>query len=317
MPVTRRHFTSLAGLWAALAALPVKAASKSQGAEGDAPASESSKDRGDSAAYGKKAPALFIGHGDPMNILQDNTFTRDWDALGERFSQPDVKPRAILMVSAHWETPGVEVSLADKPAMIYDFYGFPDEMYQQNYPAPGAPEIAKGLSKADFSQQILADQTRGLDHGAWCVLMRLFPKADVPVFQLSLSRSMNSADHFMLGQELRQLREQGVMIIGSGNITHNMRSWQQDYRTGRTHLVHDWAKYFDAKIVERINNREYAALADYLQYGRAAQMSVPTPEHYLPLLYVAASAYEDEKAEYFAEGFEAGSFSMRSVLFNG
>ncbi len=309
MPVSRRRFTGLAGLWAALAGLPAWSAKQA--------GTEAVSDSGpDSDVSNLKAPALFIGHGDPMNILQDNSFTRDWDALAMRFADA-AKPRAILMVSAHWETTGVEVSLAEKPAMIYDFYGFPDEMYQQVYPAPGAPDIAASLLQAKLSQQIRADHSQGLDHGAWCVLMRLFPKADVPVFQFSLSRNMNAADHFALGQELRQLREQGVMIIGSGNITHNMRSWQQDYRMGRTHIVHDWAKYFDAQITERIDTGEYRALADYHQYGRAAQMSVPTPEHYLPLLYVVASAYEYEQAEYFAEGFEAGSFSMRSVLFNG
>ncbi|WP_271274277.1 4,5-DOPA-extradiol-dioxygenase [Aliamphritea hakodatensis] len=310
MPVSRRRFTGLAGLWAALSALPAWSAEE--------PATEAGSVGGlNPDNTGRKAPALFIGHGDPMNILQDNRFTRDWDTLAARFDSAEAKPRAILMVSAHWETRGVAVSVAENPAMIYDFYGFPDQMYQQNYPARGAPEIAAGLTKAILSQPVIADPRQGLDHGAWCVLMRLFPKADVPVFQFSLSRNMNAAAHYALGQELRQLREQGVMIIGSGNITHNMRSWQQDYRMGRTHVVHDWAKYFDDQVTQRINNREYAALADYLRYGRAAQMSVPTPEHYLPLLYVAASAYEAEQAEYFAEGFEAGSFSMRSVLFNG
>ncbi|WP_315983493.1 class III extradiol ring-cleavage dioxygenase [Aliamphritea spongicola] len=202
MPVSRRCFTGLAGLWAALSALPAWGA-KQTGTDAGADSGSASE------VTGRRAPALFIGHGDPMNILQDNRFTRDWDALAERFGAAATKPRAILMVSAHWETRGVAVSVAEKPAMIYDFYGFPDEMYQQNYPAPGAPEIAGSLTKAQFSQRIIADAGQGLDHGAWCVLMRLFPKADVPVFQFSLSRSMNAAEHFALGQELRQLREQG------------------------------------------------------------------------------------------------------------
>lgn len=258
-----------------------------------------------------KAPALFLGHGDPTNVLHNNKFTRDWDRIGAALP----KPAAILMVSAHWETQDIAVAVTPNPQMIYDFYGFPEKMYQLNYPAPGSPTMAHASVKALRPILVREDHKQGLDHGAWCILARLFPKADVPVFQFSLSRSMSPIQHYELAKQLKSLRDQGVMIIGSGNITHNMRSWQKDAATGRTHIVHDWAQSFDEKVVELIDDRNHQAIAEYQRLGSEARMSIPTPEHFLPLLYTLAVTDKDERPQYFSEGFEEGSFSMRSVQF--
>lgn len=288
MSITRRKFTYLAGLSTLLATLPSWA-----------------KDNRE------MAPALFIGHGTPMNAFSENEFTKEWHKL----SQIIKKPKAILVVSAHWETMFSAVSTSIKPATIYDYYGFPDYMYEKKYDAPGAPIIARNISKT-FKEEVFADPNQGLDHGAWSVLSKLFPKADVPVFQFSLAQSMSPMEHYILAQEMKSLRKQGVMIIGSGNIVHNIPSARNDRINGTRHIVHDWAKNFDETVVSKINSGDYKALANYEKLGLEAKMSVPTPEHFLPLLYVLGSTQKDEQAKYYAQGFQEGSFSMRSVLFS-
>lgn len=286
--MNRRKFTKILSLTALLASLPSWAKSTN-----------------------KRASALFIGHGTPMNAFSTNEFTKQWDDLSKVIK----KPRAILMVSAHWETISPTVSSSIKPPMIYDFYGFPEFMYQIKYPAPGAPNIAKNISK-DFTNKILLDEARGLDHGAWSVLLRLFPNADVPVFQFSLAQSMNPSEHLLLAKQMQELRDQGVMIIGSGNITHNLRSARNDHEINYRDKVHDWASSFDETVVSKINNHDFKALGNYQDIGFDAKMSVPTPEHFLPLLYVLGSVRKNEQAQYYAQGFQSGSFSMRSVLFS-
>ncbi|MDD2384359.1 MAG: 4,5-DOPA dioxygenase extradiol [Sulfurospirillaceae bacterium] len=286
--MNRRKFTYLASISTLLATLPAWANSE-----------ESLK----------PASALFIGHGTPMNGFRDNEFTKEWDLLGKTLR----KPRAILVVSAHWETSSPMVSTSAKPPIIYDFYGFPDFMYDVTYNADGAPKIAHNITNS-FTKKIVEDPTQGLDHGAWIVLLRLFPQADVPVFQFSLARSMTPIEHFQLGQEMQALRDEGVMIIGSGNITHNIPSARNDAKLGTRNTVHDWAKSFDERVTSIIDSGDFKALSAYEKFGKEATMSVPTPEHFLPLLYVLGSAKTGEKARYYAKGFQAGSFSMRSVL---
>lgn len=288
MSITRREFTYLSALSTLLATLPSWAKEST-----------------------KMAPALFIGHGTPMNAFTQNEFTKEWNKIAQVIK----KPKAILAVSAHWETTFPAVSTSVKPATIYDYYGFPDFMYEKKYNAPGAPEIAQNISKT-FKEEIFTDPNQGLDHGAWTVLSKLFPNADVPVFQFSLAQSMTPMEHFILAQEMQSLRKQGVMIMGSGNIVHNIPSARNDTRNGTRHIVHEWAKNFDETVVSKINNRDYKALANYEKLGLDAMMSVPTPEHFLPLLYVLGSTQKDEQAKYYAQGFQEGSFSMRSVLFS-
>lgn len=258
----------------------------------------------------KRAPALFMGHGTPYNAFTTNRFTKEWDRLSSVLE----KPKAILMVSAHWETMIPTVSISDQPEMIYDFGGFPDFMYEKQYPANGAPKIASNLGKK-MQHKILTDD-RGLDHGAWSVLSRLFPKADVPVFQFSLARTLTPRDHYELASEISYLRDLGVMIIGSGNIVHNIPSARRDSQMGTRDIVHSWAQSFDEIVTSKINNGDFKSLANYRKIGTDATMSVPTPEHFLPLLYVLGSVQKNEQPKYYAQGFQSGSFSMRSVLFS-
>jgi 4,5-DOPA dioxygenase extradiol len=249
MSITRRKFTYLASISTLLATLP----------------SWAKENR-------KIAPALFIGHGTPMNAFVENRFTKEWDKIAQTLT----KPRAILVVSAHWETMFPAVSTDIKPPIIYDYYGFPDFMYNFKYPASGAPKIAKHVSET-FKEEIFADPNRGLDHGAWSVLSKLFPKADVPVFQFSLAQSMNPREHFLLAKEMYALRKEGVMIIGSGNIVHNIPSARSDTMHGTRNIVHDWAKSFDEKVVTKIDDGDYESLASYENMGKDAMMAVPTP----------------------------------------
>lgn len=270
--------------------------------------------RADKRDPGHRAPAIFIGHGDPSNVVQDNPFTREWERIRSRLASYEA-PTAILCVSAHWESDRPLVATADRPELIYDFYGFPDPMYQLTYPAPGFPDSKALLSAAVETPELYADPDRGLDHGAWCVLSRLYPAADVPVFQLSLSRSLSPRQHYELAVQLRDLRNRGVMILGSGNLVHNMRSWRHDAARGRTHLVHDWAEAFDVAVADGIVAGDHGALVRIAQDKPPLfRMAHPTYEHYLPLLYVLGAQHKGDGIEFFAEGFEEGSFSMRSVF---
>ncbi|WP_419767479.1 4,5-DOPA dioxygenase extradiol [Arcobacter sp.] len=288
MSITRRKFTYLAGISTLLATLPSWAKEST-----------------------KITPALFIGHGTPMNAFVENRFTKEW----EKIAQIIKKPKAILVVSAHWETMFPAVSTAANPETIYDYYGFPEFMYEFKYPAPGTPKIAKHVSET-FKEEVFNDPIRGLDHGAWTVLSRLFPKADVPVFEFSLAQSMTPKEHFLLAKEMYELRKQGIMIIGSGNIVHNIPSAKSDTMHGTRDVVHDWAKSFDEKVTSKIDSGDYEALVNYQEMGKDALMAVPSPEHFLPLLYVLGCVKKDEQHKYFAQGFQEGSFSMRSVLFS-
>jgi 4,5-DOPA dioxygenase extradiol len=250
-----------------------------------------------------RMPVLFVGHGSPMNAIEDNRWSRGWAELGTTLRRPD----AILCVSAHWQTSGVMVTAMDKPKTIHDFYGFPDELANKQYPAPGAPAIARRTKDIVRKAPVALDESWGLDHGTWSVLAKMFPRADVPVLQLSLDGRQNPAWHYELARELGPLRDHGVLIIGSGNVVHNLRL------LNRGISAFDWAAEFDSTVKALIDKGDHRALADYGKLGRAAQLSVPTNEHYLPLLYALAAKNDTDTLTYFNEGITMGSISMRSL----
>lgn len=252
-----------------------------------------------------RMPALFVGHGSPMNAIEDNEFSRGWSTMGESLPVPS----AILCVSAHWMTRGTTlVNVKDKPQTIHDFGGFPRQLYQQQYPAPGAPEFAAATIDLLRNNHIEADEEWGLDHGAWSVLIKMFPKADIPVYQLSLDLTKSFEDHVKLARELSALREKGVMIIGSGNIVHNLMAMQPGG------APYDWAETFDRHIASRLDARDINALAGVGAMGHITRLAHPTIEHYLPILYVAATAQTEDDLQFFNTSFDLASISMRSFV---
>jgi 4,5-DOPA dioxygenase extradiol len=222
---------------------------------------------------GATMPALFIGHGNPMNAIEDTEFSRAWAALARTLP----RPKAVLCVSAHWETVGTCVTAMEQPRTIHDFHGFPPALHAQRYPAPGSPDLARMAQAAVRQTPVALDLNWGLDHGAWAVLCRMFPAADVPVVQLSLDQRKPPDQHYALGRELQSLRQKGVLILGSGNIVHNLRemAWQD--------TAFDWALEFDARMKELILSGDHQSIIQYSRLGPAARLAVPTPEHYLPL----------------------------------
>ena len=245
------------------------------------------------------APALFIGHGSPMYAITENPYTAAWAALAKRFP----KPKAVLCVSAHWETEGIRVTTSAQPRTIHDFYNFPRELYQLTYPAPGAPELAERIADVLSAR---AESEWGLDHGAWSVLRVLFPNADVPVIQLSLDKRESPAGHYAIGKRLAGLRDEGVLVLGSGNIVHTLR-----LHRGAV-APYDWAIKFDGRVKQKIAENDHGALTDYDSLSEEAALAVPTPEHYLPLLYMLAVCRAGEKPEFLTEDV-TGAISMRSV----
>ncbi len=253
-----------------------------------------------------RMPVLFVGHGSPMNAITDTRFSRAWAEVGARLARPS----AILCVSAHWETKGVMVTAMDWPRTIHDFYGFPEALHSKLYPAPGAPALARKTAELVKKAPVALDEAWGLDHGTWSVLARMFPLADIPVFQLSLDATRNPAGHYDLARDLTPLREHGVLIMGSGNIVHNLRRVSRQLPdTG-----FDWAIEFDARIKGLIDKGDHQSIIDYPRLGQAAQLAVPTNEHYLPLLYALAVKDEKEPIAYFNDATTMGSISMRSLL---
>lgn len=248
-------------------------------------------------------PVLFVGHGNPMNAIEKNEYHKKWGELGK--SLP--KPKAILVVSAHWLTKGTKVTAMEKPKTIHDFGGFPEELFAQQYPAKGSPEFAKEVQSIVTKTKIQSDFEWGLDHGTWSVLLPMFPNADIPVFQLSIDYSRPPQYHYDLAKELSSLRKKGVLIMGSGNIVHNlgMIDWK-----GK---AYDWNIEFDTKIKNFIDDQNHDGIIHYEKLGRIAQLAVPTNDHYLPLLYSLALQGKKENISYFNEKCEMGSLSMRSV----
>lgn len=258
----------------------------------------------------KKLPALFVGHGNPMNALdQHNLFNQGFEQITSTFDTP----KLILCISAHWYSSKLQVTSGQYPPMIYDFHGFPDELSEIVYAAPGCPEFALQLQQLLAPEQVELNDSRGFDHGAWAVLKYLYPNADIPVVQLSLDRTQSAAWHFELAKKLRPLREQGVLILGSGDIVHNLRaiSWEHINQVG---AGYDWAFEFRRAINTAITENNVDALVNFEQFGESARLSVPTPDHYLPLLYVMAQRDETDHVTLFNDKLVAGSISMTSVL---
>ena len=250
-------------------------------------------------------PVLFLGHGSPMNAIEDNEYRRAWQALGKRLR----RPRAILCISAHWETRGVYVGGAERPDTIHDFHGFPRPLFEVRYPAPGSPELARRVAELlDPVVRAHIDPARGLDHGAWGVLQPMFPEADIPVVQLSLSVLQPGAWHYDLARCLEPLRDEGVLVVASGNIVHNLRL----FKYTETEPL-DWAQRFDEDVAEHIASGHHAGLLGYETLGSDALLAIPTPEHYLPLLYALALQREGEPVEFFNERVISAA-SMRSLL---
>lgn len=263
-----------------------------------------------------RQPVLFIGHGSPMNAIEDNAWRRQWQTLGHELRARPVQPSLILCISAHWLTNGWALTAMSEPRTIHDFGGFPQALFDQRYPAPGSPEMARSISEEvrqpGSGAPLQLDEAQwGLDHGAWSVLKPMFPEADIPVIQLSMDYRRPAAEHLEVGRQLAALREQGVLIVGSGNIVHNLRTMRRDVAD---HQAYDWAIEFDRVTAEHIVAGRTDALAGFQDMGPVAQMAQPTWEHYLPLLYAAGAAEAGEKAVFFNEGFQAASISMRSVI---
>jgi 4,5-DOPA dioxygenase extradiol len=250
-----------------------------------------------------RLPALFVGHGSPTNAIEDNEFSRSWAEAGSALP----RPRAILCVSAHWETQGTYVTAMRKPKTIHDFYGFPQALFEMQYPAPGSPALARLTQETVKKSVIAPDEAWGLDHGAWSVLSRMFPAADIPVVQLSLDRGREPEAHYELARDLRALRKRGVLILGSGNIVHNLGRlvWQD--------TAYDWAVEFDERVKRLIASGDHDAIIQYQRLGQAARLAVPTNEHFLPLLYILALQDGEDEVGFFADKVTLGSMSMRSV----
>jgi len=252
-----------------------------------------------------RMPALFVGHGNPMNAIEDNPYSRAWRAMGERLPTP----HAILCVSAHWMTRGTTlVHIGERPKTIHDFGGFPATLYAQQYPAPGAPDAAQAAIELVRSSHLETDTQWGLDHGAWSVLIQMFPKADIPVFQLSLDLNRAPQAHLDLARELKPLREKGVLVIGSGNLVHNLAA----LASGAP--AYDWAQAFDAEMAKRIDARDAAGVAAALGGSRMARLAHPSPEHFLPVMFPLGVVDEKDELSFFTTSFDMGSISMRSFL---
>lgn len=259
-----------------------------------------------------RMPVLFVGHGSPMNAIGDNAYRRSWQALGAEFGARLPRPQLILCISAHWLTQGWHITGMQQPKTIHDFGGFPQELFDQQYPAPGAPAVAEEISRGIREPRVaLDDHDWGYDHGTWSVLKPMFPKADIPVLQLSMDYSRPPAEHFALGQQLKGLRERGVLVVGSGNIVHNLRATRRD---AASHQAYDWAIDFDGKVSGQIEKGDLAGLADFQKLGSIAQLAHPTYDHYLPLLHAAGAADPKEPVRFFNADYQAASISMRSVV---
>ncbi|HYV86219.1 MAG TPA: 4,5-DOPA dioxygenase extradiol [Patescibacteria group bacterium] len=251
-------------------------------------------------------PAVFLGHGNPMNALADNDYTRGWRRLGSTWP----RPKAILAISAHWFVPATGVTVATAPRTIHDFGGFPRELYEVQYPAPGDPDLARRVQRMLAPLSVALDVSWGLDHGTWSVLRHVYPEADVPVVQLSIDESRPAAFHFEIGRRLAPLRGEGILILGSGNLVHNLHA----YAWGR-HLPepYDWAVRFEQKARQMMLADDVAPLVAYETLGPDALLSIPTPDHYLPLLYVLGARQAGEAIAFPIEGVDGGSISMLAV----
>lgn len=258
----------------------------------------------------EKMPVFFIGHGSPMNGIENNAFSSNWVEAARN----SAVPRAVLCISAHWLTKGTMVTAMDSPPTIHDFSGFPEALYAVRYPAPGNPELAKEIKDLVQTTHAGLDHEWGLDHGAWTVIRHMYPEAQIPVLQLSIDYHQPAEFHYRLAQELQSLRQKGVMIIGSGNMVHNLRMVAFD-KLNIAGYGYDWAIEMQSIFREKILNRDYKALLDYTSLGSAARMAIPTPDHYWPLIYTLGLQSSDEEVTIFNDELVGGSITMTSVRF--
>jgi 4,5-DOPA dioxygenase extradiol len=252
-----------------------------------------------------KMPVLFIGHGSPMNAIEDNVYTQNWREIAAKIP----RPAAILSVSAHWFTAGTRLNDDLRPQTIYDMYGFPRELYEVVYQPAGAPELAH-LTKELIDRKTQIDNSWGIDHGTWSVLNVMYPLADIPVFQLSVNQNESAAYHYAIGEYLKALREKGVLILGSGNVVHNLAMLNWNMEKG-----YDWALDFDGYIKRKIMSKDYAGVIDYQKAGKSSEIAFFTPEHFFPLLYTLGAVGKDDYLTVFNDACTMGSLSMTSYLF--
>jgi 4,5-DOPA dioxygenase extradiol len=254
----------------------------------------------------RKMPVLFIGHGSPMNGIEDNEFSLRWAAMAKEIP----RPAAVLVVSAHWYTSGTHVTAMDHPATIHDFGGFPRSLFEVEYPAPGDPELARETASLIYSAPVGLSHDWGLDHGAWTVIRHMYPLADIPVLQLSIDYKKDGKYHYSLARELSALRKKGVLIIGSGNMVHNLRLISWELITGGGF---DWTVAMNERFKKLITEGDHATLMNYEALGKEGKLAIPTPEHYLPLLYILALQEKDETPTFFNDKAVGGSLTMTSV----
>jgi len=255
---------------------------------------------------GDTLPAIFFGHGNPLNALLTNRYTEGWQRIGASV----VRPKAILAISAHWFVPETGVTISTAPRTIHDFGGFPHELYQVRYPAPGDPDLARRVQALLAPLPVTLDDSWGLDHGTWSVLRHVYPDADIPIVQLSIDESQPAAFHFEIGSRLATLRSEGVLIVGSGNLVHNLHT----YAWGRHKAdPYDWAVRFENDAKALLVSGDNKPLVNYEKLGPEAQLSIPTPDHYLPLLYVVGARQSGEAVAFPVEGVDGGSISMLCV----
>lgn len=253
-----------------------------------------------------KMPIMFVGHGSPMNAIEDNEFTKEWVRIGKNL----VKPSAIVSISAHWFTKGTFVTSMENPETIHDFYGFPKELFDVEYPAKGNPALANQTKEIIHSAEVILDKEWGLDHGTWSVLRRMYPEADIPIIQLSIDYTKDARWHFELAKELEVLRNKGVLILGSGNIVHNLRlvNWKNPDEK------YDWAEDVNSKFKENILSNEFSKLINYNDFGSEAKLAIPTPDHYFPMLYILGLKQKNEEVLFFNDKTVLGSVSMTSFM---
>ena len=254
-----------------------------------------------------KMPMIFVGHGSPMNAIEDNQFTRNWKEMAKAIP----KPEAIVSISAHWFTKGTKIMDEENPKTIYDMYGFPKALYEIIYNAPGNPKLAR-VAKNLISRDSVFDNSWGIDHGTWSVLVHMYPEREIPVFQISIDAFAPPEEHYRIGQELKSLREQGVLLFGTGNIVHNLRRIDMGLRD----KGFDWGHQFDDYIKENILNGNHENVLNYMSLGESAKLAVPTPDHFNPILYILGAADQDDKVAVYNDSFVLGSVSMTSYLFS-
>jgi 4,5-DOPA dioxygenase extradiol len=254
----------------------------------------------------QRMPAIFFGHGNPMNALLANGYTAAWSAIGVQIP----RPRAVLAISAHWYIPATAVTAMAAPRTIHDFGGFPRELFQVRYPASGDPQLAERVRQLVAPLNVTLEQHWGLDHGTWSVLRHVFPDADVPVIQVSIDETQPPKFHYEIGRRLQPLRDAGILLMGSGNIVHNLHTYAWG---GHSVEPYEWAVRFETRARGLMSKGEHAPLIEYAAWGADAHLSVPTPEHYLPLLYVLGAAVAGESITFPVEGVDGGSVSMLTV----